>query len=65
LFLKLIKKVIIIIIIIIKLENEIIISAIVFGMVRGQPFNEFQKVPTYQFRLLLTEINPSCGWLPM
>jgi len=49
----------------IKLENEIIIFEIVFGMVHGRPYNEFQKVPIYQFRLLITKINPSCGWLPM
>jgi hypothetical protein len=58
-------KIYIKIIIIIKLENEIVISEIVFGMVHGRPYNEFQKVPIYQFRLLVTEINPSCGWLPM
>jgi hypothetical protein len=34
-------------------------------MVHGWPYKEFQKIPIYQFWLLVTEINPSCGWLPM
>jgi hypothetical protein len=62
---KLIKDVIIKKIEIIKPENEIVIFEIVFGIVHGRPYNEFQKVPIYQFQLLVTEINPSCGWLPM
>ncbi len=62
---KIVKEVIIKKIEIIKAENEIVISEIVFRIVHEWPYNEIQKVPIYQFRLLVTKINPFCGWLPM
>ncbi len=36
----------------VKLDNEIVISEIIFGMVyHGRPYEEFQKIPIYEFRL--------------
>jgi hypothetical protein len=29
----------------VRLENEIVISEIVYGMVHGQPYKQFQKIP--------------------
>jgi hypothetical protein len=46
-----------------KLENEVVISEIVFGMIHGRPSQGFQKLLkdsqkslAYQFRLLVTGI---------
>jgi hypothetical protein len=42
---------------IIRLENEIVISENVFGMVHEQSHKGFHKnPPIYQFQLLITEI---------
>jgi hypothetical protein len=38
------------------LENEVVISKIVFGMVHGRPYGRFQKSPIYQFQLLIIGI---------
>jgi hypothetical protein len=43
---------------VVRLENEIVISEIVIGIVHGQPYKGFQKnPPIYQIRLLVTGIN--------
>jgi hypothetical protein len=44
---------------VVRLENEIVVSEIVIGIVHGQPYKGFHKNPpyTYQFRLLVTGIN--------
>jgi hypothetical protein len=34
-------------------ENGVVIFLIVFGMVHGRPYEGFQKIPLYQFWLLV------------
>jgi hypothetical protein len=41
---------------IVRLENDVVISEIVFGMVHGQPYEGFQKISIYQFRFLIVGI---------
>ncbi len=41
---------------IVRLENEIVITEIIFEIVYGWPYKGFQNSPIYQFGLLVTVI---------